>query len=315
MTRTIVYQIEEDVWTGSRRATAGEFLRRRSFSRHLLTYLRHHENTLLLNGEAVFTNHPVQRGDVLTVIFTDELSSERIIPTPMDLDIIFEDDDILVINKPPYLPVQPSLGHSEYTLGNGVVARFEAQGIPFVYRCVNRLDRNTSGLVLVAKNMAASAILYDEMKARRIRRTYFCIVHGRLEEPGTIDLPIARKTPGMMERCVDFARGQRAVTHYVPLSWQEKNDTTALSIRLETGRTHQIRVHMSYIGHPVAGDSLYGAMPEGDAAMNSEHCGMKKDLLIDRQALHSQTLDLMHPISRQMLHFEAPVPEDIRALM
>ena len=295
MTRTIVYQIEEDVWTGSRRATAGEFLRRRSFSRHLLTYLRHHENTLLLNGEAVFTNHPVQRGDVLTVIFTDELSSERIIPTPMDLDIIFEDDDILVINKPPYLPVQPSLGHSEYTLGNGVVARFEAQGIPFVYRCVNRLDRNTSGLVLVAKNMAASAILYDEMKARRIRRTYFCIVHGRIEEPGTIDLPIARKTPGMMERCVDFARGQRAVTHYVPLSWQAKNDTTALSIRLETGRTHQIRVHMAHIGHPLLGDPIYGSARPGLA----------------RAALHAASISMKQPFTRQALMITAPLPEDM----
>jgi 23S rRNA pseudouridine1911/1915/1917 synthase len=301
MTREITYIIEQDEWTAGRRATAGEFLRRRGFSRHLLTYLRHHNNTLLLNNEAVFTNHPVFPGDTLTAIFTDDIPAETVVPTPMDLNIVHEDEDILVINKPPYLPIQPSLGHYENTLGNGVVAYYQSQGIPFIYRCVNRLDRNTSGLVIIAKNMASSAILYEEMKERRIRRTYFTVVHGRIDTPeGTIDLPIARKTPSLMERCVDPENGQRAVTHYTQLSRQEKNDTTALSVRLETGRTHQIRVHMSYIGHPVVGDSLYG-VPSGD--------------LIGRQALHSLKLEFMHPISRKDLTFEAPLPEDIRSLL
>lgn len=301
MTREITYIIEQDEWTAGRRATAGEFLRRRGFSRHLLTYLRHHNNTLLLNNEAVFTNQPVFPGDTLTAIFTDEIPAETVVPTPMDLNIVYEDEDILVINKPPYLPIQPSLGHYENTLGNGVVAYYQSQGIPFIYRCVNRLDRNTSGLVIIAKNMASSAILYEEMKERRIRRTYFTVVHGRFDTPeGTIDLPIARKTPSLMERCVDPENGQRAVTHYTQLSRQEKNDTTALSVRLETGRTHQIRVHMSYIGHPVVGDSLYG-VPSGD--------------LISRQALHSLKLEFMHPISRKDLTFEAPLPEDIRSLL
>ena len=270
MTREITYTIKQDEWTAGRRATAGEFLRRRGFSRHLLTYLRHHNNTLLLNNEAIFTNHPVFPGDTLTVIFTDEIPAETVVPTPMDLNI-------------------------------GVVSYYQSQGIPFIYRCVNRLDRNTSGLVIVAKNMASSAILYEEMKERRIRRTYFTVVHGRFDTPeGTIDLPIARKTPSLMERCVDPENGQRAVTHYTQLSRQEKNDATALSVRLETGRTHQIRVHMSYIGHPVVGDSLYG-VPSGD--------------LISRQALHSLKLEFMHPISRKDLTFEAPLPEDIRSLL
>ena len=301
MTREITYKIEQDEWTAGRRATAGEFLRRRGFSRHLLTYLRHHNNTLLLNNEAVFTNHPVFPGDTLTVIFTDEIPELTVVPTPMDLNIVHEDEDILVINKPPHLPIQPSRGHYENTLGNGVVAYYQAQGIPFVYRCVNRLDRNTSGLVIIAKNMASSAILYEEMKERRIHRTYFTLVHGRPDIPGgTIDLPIARKTPSLMERCVDPENGQRAVTHFTELSWQESNNTTALSVCLETGRTHQIRVHMSYAGHPVVGDSLYG-IPSDD--------------LIDRQALHSWKLEFMHPISRKDLYFEAPLPEDIRSLL
>ena len=300
MTRTIIYRIEQDEWTAGRRSTAGEYLRRRGFSRHLLTYLRHHDNTLLLNGEAIFTNHFIYPGDTLTVIFTDEIPSVTVVPTPMELDIVYEDEDITVINKPPFLPIQPSLGHYEHTLGNGVVAYYQAQNIPFVYRCVNRLDRNTSGLVIIAKNMASSAILYDEMKERRIHRTYLTVVHGEPDTPdGVIDLPIARKTPSLMERCVDFENGQRAVTHFHTLSRQRANDTTALSVTLETGRTHQIRVHMSYIGHPVVGDSLYG----------------KESDLISRQALHSWKLEFMHPITRQDLSFEAPLPEDIRSLL
>ena len=318
--------------TGSRNATCAEFLRSRGFSRHLLTYLRHHENTLLLNGEAVFTNHPVFKGDVLDVIFTDEISSETIVPNPMDLDILYEDEDILIINKPPYLPIQPSIGHYEYTLGNGVAAYYEAQGIPFVYRCVNRLDRNTSGLVIIARNMASSAILYEEMKNRRIRRTYLAVVHGRIDEPGTVDAAIKRRTASMIERCVDLQNGQRAVTHYSPVSYNPVYDTTALKIRLETGRTHQIRVHMAYIHHPVVGDTLYGHplsaerpsgdLFSGDNPQNAPETGNASDgeagkqpALINRQALHSLRLEFMHPVTRKQMHFAAPLPEDIRMLL
>ncbi len=300
MRRQIIYHIEEDYITGSRPQTCGEYLRARGFSRHLLTYLRHHENTLFLNHEAVFTNHPIQKGDVLEAVFIDEVPSVSIVPNPMDLDIIFEDEDILVINKPPFLPIQPSIGHYEYTLGNGVAAYYDAQGIPFVYRCVNRLDRNTSGLVIIAKNMASSAILYDEMKSRRIHRTYLTVVHGQIQTAGTIDAPIKRRTASLIERCVDLKQGQRAVTHYTPISFNPDNNTTALQVHLETGRTHQIRVHMAYIHHPVVGDSLYGD---------------KQSDYITRQALHSLRLEFMHPITRETMHFTAPLPEDIRSLL
>ena len=332
MRRQIKYRIEEDVMTLSRPATCAEFLRRLGFSRHLLTYLRHHENTLLLNGKAVFTNHPLQKGDVLDVIFTDEIPSETIVPNPMKLNIVYEDEDLLVIDKPPFLPVQPSIGHYEYTLGNGVAAYYEKQGIPFVYRCVNRLDRNTSGLVIIAKNMASSAILYDEMKERRIRRTYLAVVHGRIDQSGTVDAPIKRRTASMIERCVDLENGQRAVTHYTPLSYNQEIDMTALSVRLETGRTHQIRVHMAHIGHPVAGDSLYGGSGDGgslnmnlndndslyadsNVKVEMESKQLQRKEPINRQALHSLRLEFMHPITRGKMKFEAPVPEDIQRLL
>lgn len=367
MKRNITYHITEQPLTMGRPATANEFLRSKGYSRHLMTYLRHHDRTLLVNGEPVFTNRPLQEGDMLTAIFEDEEGgtsyqagseaqipsgsgeavSARIIPNHMDLDIVFEDEDILVVNKPPYLPVQPSLGHREWTLGNGVAAYYAEQGLPFVYRCVNRIDKNTSGLVLIAKNMASSAILYDAMKKRQINRVYYAVVHGKLDDtaqccvtsgglthacttpdrtansdrtasgviqpsgrgyesrvsiwpeyPGVIDLPIARLPGSTIMREVNFEKGKRAVTHFRTLSYDEKKDVTALLVKLETGRTHQIRVHMSYIGHPIAGDGMYG---------------MERDY-ISRQALHSASLDFRHPITQEPLHFECPVPDDIRSI-
>ena len=148
--------------------------------------------------------------------------------------------------------------------------------------------------------MASSAVLYEEMTTRRIHRTYLSVVHGKIDAPGTVDAPIKRRTASMIERCVDPEGGQRAVTHYVPLSYNPAYDTTALKICLETGRTHQIRVHMAYIRHPVAGDTLYG-IREGD--------------VIARQALHSLRLEFMHPVTREQMCFTAPVPEDIRRLL
>ena len=339
MIRTIEYRISRaDLPEQGPGPTVNEYLRKRAYSRHLMTYLRHHEDTLTVNGRSVFTNCHLAEGDVVRITFTDEVRSVGIIPVPLPLDICYEDEDILVVNKPPFLPIQPSLGHPERTLGNAVAAYYEGQGIPFVYRCVNRLDRNTSGLTIIAKNMASSAILYDQMKNREIHRTYLAVVHGRLEaavyreeesgsgvcmscaegETGTIDLPIARRQVSLIERCVDFEKGQRSVTHYrrvtgemasgvfagcqIPEAWDgydPEKDLTAVAVQLETGRTHQIRLHMSYIGHPLVGDTLYGES--------------MRDYMI-RQALHSWKLDFIHPVSRSRMHLEAPLPEDMRQL-
>ena len=323
MFRTFHYTITDE----QAGQTIGEFLRSCGYSRHILTHLKQTQNGILLDGRPALTNHRLREGEHLSIRLEEAAPSAHIPPVSMELSIVYEDDDILVVNKPADTPIHPSFGNRENTLANGIAWYYQQQGIPFVYRCVNRLDRNTSGLVIIAKNMASSAILYDEMKDRRIRRTYFTLVHGRpaaalytqpseemlAEDPdmpfqvlpadgpeGTIDLPIARRTASLMERCVDFTRGQRAVTHFRELAYMEDSDITALSVRLDTGRTHQIRVHMSRIGHPVVGDSLYQE---------------RQSDLLPRQALHSLTLEFTHPITREAMHFTAPLPEDMRGII
>ena len=181
------------------------------------------------------------------------------------------------------------------TLANGIAWYYQQQGIPFVYRCINRLDRDTSGLLIIAKHVLSAAILTDDMKHRRIHRTYLAIVEGNLKHPGTVEAPIGRKEGSVLERCVDFECGESAVTHYTPVSYHEKLNLTLLSLRLATGRTHQIRVHMNYLGHPVIGDYLY--YPRRD--------------FIKRQALHSWKLEFLHPITKERLTFEAPLPDDM----
>ena len=215
----------------------------------------------------------------------------------MPLDILYEDEDILVVNKPSDTPIHPSQGNYDNSLANGVKYYYEQQGINFVFRCINRLDRDTTGLVVIAKNMLSGAALNLAMVNREIHRTYLAVVKGKLPENGTIDFPIARKDGSTVERCVDFETGEHAVTHFECLEQNEKYSLA--KIWLETGRTHQIRVHMNYIGHPLPGDFLY-------------HNDRTE---IGRQALHSWKLEFHHPVSGELMQFETPLPEDMRKLL
>jgi 23S rRNA pseudouridine1911/1915/1917 synthase len=210
---------------------------------------------------------------------------------------VYEDEDILVLNKPSDTPIHPSQGNYDNSLANGVKYYYDKQGIKFVFRCINRLDRDTTGLVVIAKNMLSGAALNLAMVNRQIHRTYLAVVKGELPEEGTIDFPIARKDGSTVERCVDFDCGEHAVTHFERV---EKNEKYSLArIWLETGRTHQIRVHMNAIGHPLPGDFLY-------------HNDRSE---IGRQALHSWRLEFVHPVTGEMMQFEQPLPEDMRKLL
>ena len=211
----------------------------------------------------------------------------------MELKILYEDEDILVINKPADMPVHPSAGNYENTLANGIAWYFAEKGEDFVYRCINRLDRDTTGALILAKNPLSAAILSVQMRNRQICRTYLALVDGVLPESGNVDAPIARMDGSVITREVNFQNGESAVTHYECLAVGK--DYSLAELHLETGRTHQIRVHMNYIGHPLPGDFLY----------NPDYSH------ISRQALHSHHLRFRHPITGEEMHFTAPVPEDM----
>ena len=192
------------------------------------------------------------------------------------------------------MPVHPSAGNYENTLANGVAWYYKQQGGNFVYRCINRLDRDTTGVLVLAKNPLSGALLSAQMKQRQIRRTYLALTDGIPPERGTVSAPIARMDDSVITREVNWEHGETAVTHYERLA--VSNGYSLVELHLDTGRTHQIRVHMKYIGCPLPGDFLYH--PVFDR--------------ISRQALHSFQLEFCHPITKKALRFLAPVPEDFQ---
>ena len=293
MVRKLKYKIEPE-FAGY---TIEKYLKQKKYSHGCLVFLKKTEEGIKRNGAWAYTRDKLDAGDVLEILFAEEDSSENIVPVEMKLDIVYEDEDILVINKPADTPIHPSQGNYDNSLANGVKHYYESQGESFVFRCINRLDRDTTGLVVIAKNMLSSAALNAAMVHREIHRTYLAVVKGELPEKGTIDFPIARKDGSTVERCVDMSGGEYAVTHFECV---EKNEKYSLAkIWLETGRTHQIRVHMNAIGHPLPGDFLY-------------HNDRSE---IGRQALHSWRLEFHHPVTGELLKFEQPLPEDMRNLL
>lgn len=301
MNRTLSYTVSAN----DAGITISQFLKKNGYSNPILTTLKKTERGILINGEWAYVNQKISEGDVLTVSLIENSSSEHIPPTPIEDEIfkkmiVYEDEDIILLNKPANLPVHPSMGHHEDTLANFCAYYFRNQG-SFVFRCVNRLDRDTSGLVLVAKNMLSSAILSTSQLHHGIHRTYLAIASGKTPASGTITFPIARKTDSVIERCVDVENGESAVTHFQTLESRETKENVTyslLKIELETGRTHQIRVHLKAIGHPLPGDFLYH--PD--------------TTYIARQALHSYRLEFTHPITQKACSFIAPLPNDFMFL-
>ena len=278
------------------------FLREHRYSKSILISMKPYPEAILLNGKHPFMSDLLSCRDVLTMTIPDEEYSEGILPVPVDFSVVYEDEDILVVNKPANTPIHPSVGNYDNTLANGVMYYYQQQGMDFLFRCINRLDRDTTGLLIIAKNPLSAAILSGSLRERKIHRTYMALVQGKLCAAGTVDLPIGRRSDSMIERCIDPIRGERAVTHYRPLSADiaVPPDWSLLELRLDTGRTHQIRVHMTAIGHPLLGDSLY--FP-GDTS------GMP------RQALHSWKLTFPHPITGEEMSFTSEMPADFKKLL
>ena len=258
------------------------------------------EKRILVNKKEVRMRYIVHTGDLVQInLQSDE--SQNITPEKMDLDIVYEDEDILVINKKPYMVVHPTKTYQSGTLANGVLFYFKETNQNCIVRLVSRLDMNTSGLIIIAKNQFAHMALSKEMEENNLEKRYIAIVHGNLKEKeGTIDAPIYRPDGeefGTM-RIVD-ERGQRSITHYKVI--ESFKDADLVECLLETGRTHQIRVHMKHLGHPIYGDTLYGF--EGD------------EELIPRQALHAYGLDFKSPKTKETLSLRAKLPDDMESLL
>lgn len=266
------------------------------FSSRLMSKLIKNKK-IYLNNSFCDTRKCINYNDEIIVDLSGKENNSNIVATNMDLDIIYEDDWFLVVNKKPGIAVHPSSLHYSDSLSNGVKFYFDKIGLKKKIRVVNRLDYNTSGIVVFAKCEYIHEQFSKQMMQHIFQKEYLCIINGFLDNSyGIIDLPIGRKQGSIIERCID-KNGQKSITHYEVL--KTFSDYSLVKCILETGRTHQIRVHFSAIGHPLLGDTLYGI------ASN----------LINRQALHSNKIDLIHPITKEHLSFESLLPNDMKKLV
>ncbi len=272
-----------------------EFLLKKiGLSRSVLTDIKFNGGRIEVNGEVRNVRTVVQSGDRVEVTFPEEEVSESMRPIEMPLRICYEDEHFLLVNKKANLPTIPSR-HSEESLAQAVLYYYKTLELKRTIHTVNRLDRDTSGLVLFAKHRFAHDLLSKQQKNKQMKRYYLALVHGKIDGEGRVDKPIGRKEGSIIERCVR-EDGQRAVTHYQLLEMY--SSYSLLELGLETGRTHQIRVHMASIGHPLLGDDLYGGSKE----------------FITRQALHSAKMEFYHPFLDKTLRFEADLEEDMSIL-
>ena len=269
-----------------------------NISSRLFTKLK--KEHIYLNGELLNSYKPLKKDDILTIDMSyPEIQDNIVSNSDIKLDILYEDEWILIINKPPFIPVHPTMRHFNNTLSNGVKAYYEVIGLKKKIRPVNRLDKNTSGIVIFAKCEYIQEELTKQMKYKSFSKEYIALVNGNLSvdnEIKTIDSPIKRKADSIIERTIQ-PDGETALTEYKVI--KNYDGFSEIIIHLLTGRTHQIRVHFQSIGHPILGDSLYGEESE----------------LINRQALHAKKVEFTHPITKKQIKIEAKLPNDIRNLI
>ena len=292
MERQILYIIDKDY------KSISDFLKSKGYTSSNIVELKKYENGIVLNGTWAYMNQKPAIFDRLLVRVCEYKKSENILPVFIKLDIKYEDEDIVVVNKPSGMPIHPSLNNYENSMANALMYCYREKN--FVFRCINRLDRDTTGLTVVAKHFLSAGILNTSMQKREIKRVYNAIVEddGSLTERGTVDAPIAREDNTLIKRKVS-SEGQRAITHFKVL--KRLNGASLIELRLDTGRTHQIRVHMNYIGHPLVGDYLY-----------NERYYDKENV---RPLLHSKSLSFIHPITGENLYLECELPKDFKERM
>lgn len=269
-------------------------------SDRLLTKLKK-SNQIYLNNENTYINHTLSLNDTITVNLDFEEESENIVPKEIPLNIIYEDEALLIINKDYNMPVHPSILHFKDSLSNGIKFYFDKIGLKRKIRPVNRLDKDTSGIVIFAKNEYIQETLIRQMKNGLFKKEYLAILVGSLEkQSGTINAPIARKENSIIEREIN-PLGETAITHFELIKNFEYDNQKLSLVKfiLETGRTHQIRLHSKYIDHSILGDTLYGS--------NSN--------LVYRQSLHAYKVSFVHPITKENLKFEIELPNDMKKII
>lgn len=273
-----------------------EFLSKYDISKRALTDIKFKGGYILVNGLEVTVRERIKMGDTITVIFPPEQGSEGLLPEDIPLQIRYEDDFVLVIMKPHSMNTIPSREHPNGSLANALAGYYKKMNIQATIHIVTRLDRDTSGLVLVAKHRHIHHLLSEQQKLGQVKRRYQAVAEGRIGASGKVEVPIGRKSTSIIEREVRDD-GRYACTLFDVQARTE--DHTVLNLELLTGRTHQIRVHMAYIGHPLAGDDLYGGHRDR----------------IDRQALHCYELKFLHPFTKKTLNFQEELPLDMSVLL
>ncbi len=287
MKRVFEYAVEDKYIM---RPVKDVLLNRFSMSGGLVTSLKKNPEGIMVNNERQNVTYLFAKGDILKITIEEEASA-NIEPVEIPLNIIYEDEDLLAINKPYGMPTHTSMGHRTDTLANGVLYYLNKTGEPHTFHAVTRLDKDTSGIVLIAKNRYTHDLLSRLLRRDKIDKKYFAIICGRLEGEGVINAPIDRISDSIIKRGIS-KDGLEAITHYKSVI--ANDEYSAVNVMPKTGRTHQIRVHMSSIGHPLAGDDMYGGI-----------------MSAKRHMLHCSELSFIHPITRKNLVLCAELSADI----
>ena len=282
-------------WVVHEETTIKEFLKKQKISKAALTDIKFKGGKITVNDVEENVRYTLKKGDHLKIVFPLEKPSEGLVSEKIPLHIVYEDENLLVVQKPYGMNTIPSREHPTGSLANALMGYYQDKGIEATIHIVTRLDRDTSGLVLVAKHRYIHHLLSEQQKSGEVKRKYVAFAEGSLLANDTINQPIGRCADSIIKREVRID-GQYAVTHYKVLA--SYTTFSIVELTLETGRTHQIRVHLAHIGHPLLGDDLYGGSKE----------------LMNRQALHCYYLSFSHPVTNEQMEFSINLPEDMQKL-